>query len=372
MNRNTFKGIISLLVFCLFFSFNGLSNDFQKIINHVNKTPSNVTSSTSKLSSYLCKPYSTEKEKFAAIYYWIAKNILYDQELAAKPLYYENVDEIIVQVMSKKNGVCQHYAELFARLSKHAGLKAYVVNGYTQSKGKVDDLSHAWNIIKVGSKWYFIDATWAGSTTKASNNQFPDQYFMVTPEENIKSKMPFDPIWQALSGPLKYDDFDTGQVYTLKKGRYNYNDSIMDYMELTQVEQHKALVRRIKSNGTFNKLVKREYSLMQENYSMLLYNIEVIKYNQGTHHYNKGMHFYNQYARTKNNKNSYLKKRKTELISMIDSASINLTKAEELFNQIKTENSSEIGAFLKKNRGTINKIAELMSKERQYVENTFN
>ena len=103
MNRNTFfKGIISLLVFCLFFSFNGLSNDFQKIINHVNKTPSNVTSSTSKLSSYLCKPYSTEKEKFAAIYYWIAKNILYDQELAAKPLYYENVDEIIVQVMSKK------------------------------------------------------------------------------------------------------------------------------------------------------------------------------------------------------------------------------------------------------------------------------
>jgi len=373
MNLNFFyKTIFFSCIFCHLFSGYTMAIDYQKIINHVNNTPNSVTNSTTKLSIYLSKPYSTDKEKLASIYYWIAKNISYNQALAAKPLYYENVDEIIDQVMNRKNGVCQHYAELFTRLSVHAGLKAFVVNGYTRSKGKVDDLSHAWNIVKVANKWYFIDATWAGASTQTiSKNQFPQQFFMLTPEENIKTRMPFDPMWQALLSPAKYQEFDNGTFNSSKKGKFNFNDTIRVYYKLSQIEQHQSLVRRINTNGIFNKLVKREHAIMFENYNMLLYNQEVVKYNQGTQHYNKGMHYYNQYARTKNNKSNYYKKSRAQLMTIIDSAMYNLNRGQELFSVVKTDNS-EMRVYITKNQTNIKKIIGLLRKEHQYVEDNFN
>ncbi len=345
--------------------------DYSKIINHINHTPTNVINSTEKLSAYLCTPFKTDTEKFASIYYWIAKNISYNHNLASKPLYYESVDEIIDHVMKKKDGVCQHYSELFAKLSRQAGLTAYVIGGYTRSNNRVDKLSHAWNIINVEGKWYFVDATWAASSVQLTlKNKFPESFFMLTPEENIKNRMPFDPIWQALSHPLKYQEFDRGLVNDLKKGSYNFNDSIQKHVHIDQTQQYNALTRRIKENGIHNDLVRNEYALMKENYRMLLYNQDVEKYNLASTHYNKGMQAYNNYARLKNNKTVYLKKAKKELLAIVDSAITNLNKAHLLFNSI-NEGSEEMNSYLEKNEINIEKITTIMQKERKYVNDNF-
>lgn len=274
--KHAYTILMLLILINIHFSSRLIANDYTKIIHHINHTPESVTNSTEKLSNYLCAPFKTDSEKFASIYYWIAKNISYNHDLASKPLYYESIDEIIDHVMQKKDGVCQHFSELFAKLSQQAGLTAYVIGGYTRSNGEVDELSHAWNIISVNGKWYFVDATWAASTVQSTlKNEFPEKFFMLAPEENIKNRMPFDPIWQAISLPLKYQDFDRGFVNDLKKGYFNYNDSIQKHIHLSQTEQYNDLIRRIEGNGIQNEIVKKEYALMKENYRMLLYNQDV-------------------------------------------------------------------------------------------------
>ncbi len=371
MKLNLLIKQINITILCIFLLEVVFAIDYKEIVNHVNKTPTTATRTTQTLSTYLCKPYRTEVEKFASIYYWIAKNVSYNHALAAKPLYYENIDEIINHVMQKRNGVCQHYSELFAQLCQHAGLTAYVVGGYTRTKDKVDELSHAWNIFKVANKWYFADATWARSgTLEIKRNQFPKQFFMITPKENIQHKMPFDPIWQALSQPVKYQEFDRGLINELKNGNYNYQDSILKHVKLDQANQYKALIRRIKNNGTHNRLVKKEYELMKENYKMLLYNKDVDRYNTASTHYNKGMQFYNHYARLKNNKTSYLKKTKKQLLGIIDSSVVNLEKANVLFNTIDGE--PEMRSYIIKSKRNIEKIGALMRKEKKFVKDNFN
>jgi hypothetical protein len=372
MRSKPLHNTIKLLVLIYLFSHNSLlAVDYSKIINHINQTPANVINSTKKLSTYLCAPFKTETEKFASIYYWIAKNISYNHDLASQPLYYENIDEIIDHVMQKKDGVCQHYSELFAALSRQAGLTTYVIGGYTRSNNEIDELSHAWNIINAEGKWYFVDVTWAGSSVQSSSkNKFPEDFFMLTPAESIKNRMPFDPIWQALSHPLKYQEFDRGLVNDLKKGTFNFNDSIQKHVHLSQAEQFDAITKRMGANGIQNELVRKEYALMKENYRMLLYNQDVEKYNQASTYYNKGMQAYNNYARLKNNKTAYLKKTKKELLELVDSTLINLNNAHVLFSSI-NKGSKEMNAHLEKNEQNIEKIINLMRREKKLVNDNF-
>jgi hypothetical protein len=364
------RALILLYFSFLFSESQLLAIDYQKVIDHTNNTPTTVSNSTNALSAYLCKPFSNDNEKFAAIFFWVAKNISYNHSLAAKNLYYEDVDEIVNHVIKTKNGVCQHYSELIARLCQHAGLTAFVVGGYTRINGKVDEISHAWNIIKVNGKWYFLDATWAKPEIQKGNRiEFPKEFFMISPEENIKTRMPFDPIWQALSKPLKYHEFDQGLVNNLKKGNFNYNDSIFNYVNLNQTEQYQAKVNRIRKNGIHNKIIKKEYALMKENYKMLLYNLEVDKYNAAAGFYNNGMRFYNEYAELKNNKNRYLSKTKKQLIAVIDSSLINLKKAQNLSSEIKGD--AEMQEYIINSGKNIKKVKALLLREKQLIETNF-
>lgn len=349
-------------------AFGNIQIDYRAIMRHVESTPGSVSSSTAKLSDYLCSPYSSDEEKFASIFYWVAKNIAYNDVLAKKAIFYEDVNEIVDQVMKTKSGVCQHFAELLARLGQESGLEVYVVNGYTRTDGLVDNLTHAWNILKVSGKWYFIDATWAGSSLKTIyKNQFPRSFFMMTAAENMERRMPFDPIWQGLTSPVKYNDFDMGLEDTSKKGKFDFNDSINVFLKLNLIQRQIATMNRMKTNGRFNSLVKREYDLMEKNYKMLLFNQEVLKYNQGTSFYNNGIRFFNEYVKVKNNKTNLQKYSKQRLKAMIDSSSINLEKAKGLFEEVNTDNA-EMNTYIKKNDANIKKVNAILEKELKFVQ----
>lgn len=359
-----------LLVFAFSLSIRAFGNiqiDYRAIMRHVENTPGSVSSSTAKLSDYLCNPYSSEEEKFASIFYWVAKNITYNDVLAKKAIFYEDVNEIVDQVMKTKSGVCQHFAELLARLGQEAGLKVYVVNGYTRTDGIVDNLTHAWNILKVSGRWYFIDATWAGSAMKTIyRNQFPRSFFMMTASENMERRMPFDPIWQGLTSPVRYEEFDAGREDTSKKGKFDFNDSINVFLSSSLIDRQIAAMNRMKANGKFNSLVTREYDLMQRNYEMLLFNLEVAKYNQGTAFYNSGIRFFNEYVKIKNKKADFKHYNKHQLTALIDSSSTNLKKAEALFSVVQTDNT-EMNSYIKKNDANIKKVNAILEKERKFV-----
>ena len=61
--------------------------------------------------------------------------------------------------------VCQGYAVLFYRLCKEAGLSVRIISG-TGNGG-----AHAWNIVRIGSKYYNVDCTWDGQN-EATYNDF--------------------------------------------------------------------------------------------------------------------------------------------------------------------------------------------------------
>lgn len=57
-------------------------------------------------------------------------------------------------VLLHKEGVCQSYAIAFYMMAISAGLDCKYVRGTADGGG------HAWNQVKVGGKWYYIDCTW--------------------------------------------------------------------------------------------------------------------------------------------------------------------------------------------------------------------
>jgi hypothetical protein len=362
---------INILVFVLpIVNIIAQNIDYESIVKHANQTPNPVTNSTLALSNYLTASYDTEIEKAASIYFWIAKNIRYDDELAKNPRLYNETKEVVDEVMKSKSGVCQHYAELFAELARLAGLKAYVVDGYTLENGKVAPLSHAWNLINISGNWFIIDATWANAVIKGvSKRDFPREYFMIKPEESIKTHMPFDPIWQILTSPLKYDDFDAGEFHLLK-GNFNYRDSINAYLVQNSIDQQKGTIRRMQNNGTFNKVIKKESLIKEKNLKTSIANQQILKYNEGIKYYNQGMGYLNQYIKLRNNRFRDKKYGKDALLNLIDSASANLKKAENNFEPIQIQDP-EIKIQLKTNAANITKSKAMIVKEQEFVKQFF-
>lgn len=65
-----------------------------------------------------------------------------------------------VGALVEKKAVCQGYAMAFMMIAKDNGLQVkMVMNG---------NHSHAWNVVKVGGKWYNVDVTWDDMGSKAS------------------------------------------------------------------------------------------------------------------------------------------------------------------------------------------------------------
>ncbi|WP_236560357.1 transglutaminase domain-containing protein [Streptococcus halichoeri] len=71
--------------------------------------------------------------------------------------------------LKDKEAVCQAYAQLFKDMGRLAGLDVYYIQGYGDPAGGKSSL-HAWNIVKVGDKYYHVDLTWNDTIDKTNQN----------------------------------------------------------------------------------------------------------------------------------------------------------------------------------------------------------
>lgn len=60
--------------------------------------------------------------------------------------------------LAEGKAVCQGYAQLAYKMLTEAGVKCYTITG-TASNGSGMQ-SHAWNMVRIGKKWYYLDVTW--------------------------------------------------------------------------------------------------------------------------------------------------------------------------------------------------------------------
>ncbi len=93
----------------------------------------------------------SDYEKINGIYDWICKNVSYDFEGTSNEIY------TAYAALVKRKAVCQGYALLFNRLAGELGVESRIITG--RSMGQ----NHAWNIVKLGGKFYNVDCTWDSS-----------------------------------------------------------------------------------------------------------------------------------------------------------------------------------------------------------------
>ncbi len=88
----------------------------------------------------------SDYQKTKAIYNWICRNIRYDQNRDGTNLQRYTA----AYAMINKSAVCEGYANLFYYLASEAGLENRIVVSS----------DHAWNIVKLGDRYYNLDTTW--------------------------------------------------------------------------------------------------------------------------------------------------------------------------------------------------------------------
>ena len=139
-----------------------------------------VNQAVSDLLQSLELSKKTDYQKVKAIYDYICANISYDYKNLNDPAY--TLKHTAYAALVDKTAVCQGYASLFYRLSLEAGVDARVISGEAGE-------AHAWNIVKLGEKYYNLDSTWdAGNDTYSyflkNMNDFSDH---VRDEEYLTS-----------------------------------------------------------------------------------------------------------------------------------------------------------------------------------------
>lgn len=271
------------------------STDYSKIDSSSANVPNNLKTA-GEIASYLCKDLQTHTEKARAIYFWMANNISYDLSMLQTNGYVSSKEELVKEILEKRKGVCANYAELFNECCNSVGIESHVINGYTLINQQVAAFSHAWNAVYIDGKYSLIDVTWASGVNDNGTfkRQFIDKYFLVQPEEMIKTHMPFDPIWQFLPNPIKNKEFEKSDYSKLKiAGNFNYTDSLNLYKKLDEYGQLLRETKRITEQGITNSLV-RDYVAHNQ------HNIKVFKFNNSIADLNKAVEYYNIYILLKN------------------------------------------------------------------------
>lgn len=115
------------------------------------------------------KSKMSDKQKAKAIHNFIAKNCIYQETADGFTAYGALVDG---------RAVCQGYAAAFNLMAKKCGLQSMAVCGTSRSG------PHAWNYVKTGKKYRFVDCTW--DDTDADGKGVVYTYFLITEEEMKK------------------------------------------------------------------------------------------------------------------------------------------------------------------------------------------
>ncbi len=104
----------------------------------------------------------TDYEKVCRIYSYIAQNITYDRENVNNDAY--GLKQSAYAALVNKTAVCQGYASLMYYMLNSQDIDCRIIKGSSKNQsGKYEH--HAWNMVLLDGKYYFIDSTWDAEST---------------------------------------------------------------------------------------------------------------------------------------------------------------------------------------------------------------
>ena len=286
--------------------------------------PDTATRSIYQLSNYLSRHTASNRDFVKQLYGWITDHVAYDIANWNNPkFFYEDTVDAAVKTLQTRKAICQGYAALYYMVCRKAGIPAYVTPG-----APADTAGHGWVVVKVDGAWYMTDPTWgAGFVDKGQfTKKINWNLFLVTPQEFIKTHMPFDPLWQLLEHPYRHEEF-MNQRWQEAGGRpvFHFRDSLAAYERADELTRYEGTARRMEQyglgkvlgdNNSRLRFYKESAAIIKENKRIADHNREVDAYNKENEllrkateqwksardQFNRGVAFMNTYIQYKNAK----------------------------------------------------------------------
>lgn len=349
------------------------SDEFITIDKIALQIPDSVTNSTDSIAKYMSNHFSNTTDKVRGIYIWICSNIEYDYENMYAINFYEKKEDKIINVLKTKKGICENYASLFCDICTKAGIKSFMVHGYTKQNGFIDYIPHVWASALIDSTWYLFDPTW-GSGYIFKNNfirKINNKYYKVNPETLIKTHMPFDYLWQFLNYPITNQEFYEGKFNkdVNNKEYFNFKDSILNYENQGYIEQLISSSIRIEKNGLknsmlFDRLQHLKIEIENEKIKQinLLFTGAIIDYNEAVDNYNTFIEYRNKLFTPL--------KPDSKIQNMLDVVEFKLKQANSKFDLIQTQDINTIN-MIKHNKKAINDLSSKLLEQQVWLKKYF-
>ena len=163
----------------------------------------------------------SEVKKITKIHDYICNHVDYAYNSTEEQIY------TAYGALCTGKAVCQGYAVLFYRLCKEAGLSVRIISG-TGNGGL-----HAWNIVRIGSKYYNVDCTWDGQNTATYND------FLLKSEADFSDHTRKS--WKvAGSHYLYYTSAEFNAQYPMTEKSWDESDDSNDSVETTYAHSEEA------------------------------------------------------------------------------------------------------------------------------------
>jgi len=132
-----------------------------------------VKSRVARTLKRIIAPGMNDHQKEKAIHDWIVTNLAYDTRLVSHSAY---------DGLTEGRTVCQGYALLTYEMMRQAGIPVKIVEG--TSRGR----AHTWNLVRVGGKWYHLDATWNDPVPDVSGKAHYGYYNLTDSQIRVDHK----------------------------------------------------------------------------------------------------------------------------------------------------------------------------------------
>ncbi len=347
-------------------------NEFAQVDKRAAQIPEASTKTVQDLANYIRANFSNESDRTRAIFIWIASHIQYDVQNMFTVNANQTSNEMLENVLKTRKGVCMHYAQLFSAIANQVGIQTYTIQGYTKQKTVEERLSHEWCASFIDSNWYLFDPTWGAGYVLNSKfvPKITNTYYRVKPENFLATHMPFDPLWQFVNRPLTNQEFYDGKISLGKtKPLFNFQDSLKQYLQESDIQKLISASRRIEKNGVKNALI----------YNQLDYNRRTIEYhnnkklaetyNEAVSLFNDGIRQLNSFVNYRNNQFSP-QKEDNEIRKMVEAPEKSLVGSLDKLNEIKNPDPSNANTISQLKR-SIDEAMKNLNEQKAFLDKYF-
>ena len=236
-----------------------------------------VTTAVNSLLKSFALNGKSDYEKIKRVYDYICENVVYDHENLNNDSYM--LKHTAYAAFINKKAVCQGYTLMLYRLLLESGVDCRVITGD----------GHAWNIVKIGNKYYNLDSTWdAGKSVYKYFLKSPANFtdharsgeFMTAAFNNAYPMSSTDYVYVCYDNNHKYTTSVVAPNY-LEQGYtkhtctlcgYSYNDTYTNKLEL-------GIVTGFKTVATAASAVKLTWNKVSDADGYIVYKYDTAKNN---------------------------------------------------------------------------------------------